>query len=284
MDHQSFASPIQSIYRNSVAEPRYFAHEDDKYDIKSSSNNSRSPATVFAVDDQQLISVFRVPDHSIERAGYLCGVIEKANSSGITSSLSHRRRCLTPSSFTTDGELSTFSEDTEEGVADEDDARISSDNNDHYQFSLRRRRSALSIFRPVSGSKRPSCDFDEDDGGIVSSTTPTKRRCTTRPMLCHANPIGSSDDDSFGERAASSPSSSSTSPFRRIYRSSSITASSSYTPLFTETLPVRADRDPIPSSNKNFLDHPLSFDFSPISKTADSTIKDDNDVKGGDRN
>ena len=252
MNHQ-FSSPI---YRsnNMVAESHFFDHEDDdERDAKIiASASTRSPTTVFAVDE--LSSVFRVPDDAIER---------------VSDASSNSRRFLTPSSFTTDGELSTFSEDTEEG-----DEEASDDGNDHQSPSTGRRRiSSLSIFRPVSGTKR-RCDFQEHEH---HANTPNKRRACSAPVLCHANPIAS-DDISDGIPLLS-PSYSLASPFKRICRSSSSSASSSFTSLFHEALPatIRSNQAGTFSITPQHLHHPLSFEALPILR-ATYIIKTD-DIK-----
>ena len=128
-----------------ITESNFFDHEEDERDVKIASTSTRSPTTVFAVDD--LSSDFRMSDDAIEQRS----VIEHQEKDASSNS---RRRCFIPSSFTTDGELSTFSEDTEEG-----DEEASDDGNDHHSPSTGRRRiSPLSIFRPVRGIKC-RCDF-----------------------------------------------------------------------------------------------------------------------------
>mmetsp|Transcript_43435 Transcript_43435/g.78041 ORF Transcript_43435/g.78041 Transcript_43435/m.78041 type:complete len:262 (-) Transcript_43435:834-1619(-) len=259
MDHQ-FSSPI---YRsNMVSESHFFAHEEDECDAKIASASTRSPTTVFAVDE--LSSVFRVPDDAIERGSVFDNQEREAGSNW-------RRRCLTPSSFTTDGELSTFSEDTEEG-----NEETSDDGNDHQSpfTGYSRRRSPLSIFRPVSGTKR-RYDFQEREHH--ANTTPTKRRACSAQLLCHANPIGS--DDVCDEIPLLSSSYSFASPLKRVCRSSSSSTSSSLTSLFAEALPatIRSNQADAFSVTPQLLQHPLSFEALPILR-ATNIIKTD-DIK-----
>mmetsp|Transcript_43432 Transcript_43432/g.78028 ORF Transcript_43432/g.78028 Transcript_43432/m.78028 type:complete len:181 (-) Transcript_43432:834-1376(-) len=175
-----------------------------------------------------------------------------------------------PSSFTTDGELSIFSEDTEEGVEEASD-----DGNDHQSPSTGRRRiSPLSIFRPVSGTKR-RYDFQEREHH--ANTTPTKRRACSAQLLCHANPIGS--DDVCDEIPLLSSSYSFASPLKRVCRSSSSSTSSSLTSLFAEALPatIRSNQADAFSVTPQLLQHPLSFEALPILR-ATNIIKTD-DIK-----
>jgi len=238
MDHQ-FSSPI---YRsNMVSESHFFDHEEDELDAKIASASARSPTTVFAVNE--LSSVFRVPDDAIER-------VSDASSNS-------RRRFLTPSSFTTDGELSTFSEDTEDG----DEEAI--DGNDHPSpFTL--------IFRPVSGTKR-RCEFQENEHHHHANTTHTnKRRACSAPLLCHANPIVSGDTicDEI-PLLSSSYSFDSPSPFKRVCRrSGSSSTSSSFTSLFAEALlPATIGIGSNQADTFSIMpQHPLSFEAFPISR------------------
>ena len=208
------------VYSAMVAEPDFLYHQDDgERGIKSAS--TRSPTTVFAI--AELSNVFRVADDAIERVGHQ----EQESDSN-----SHRR-CPTPSivsSFATDVELSTFSEDTEEG----DEEGPECDDIDHNQsrFTVRRRRLPMSIFRSVSGTKR-RCNILGEEHDV--NTTPTKRHCSA-PRLCHANPIGSDDDvcdvNAIPLLSSSYPLSS---PFKRVCRSSSNSSNtSSFTSLFAD--------------------------------------------------
>ena len=172
-----------------------------------------------------------------------------------------------PSSFTTDGELSIFSEDTEEGVEEASD-----DGNDHQSPSTGRRRiSPLSIFRPVSGTKR-RCDFQEHEH---HANTPNKRRACSAPLLCHANSIVS--DDACDGIPLLSSSYSFASPFKRVCRSSSSSASSSFTSLFAEALPatIRSNQADTFSITPQHLHHPLSFEALPILRATNDIKTDD---------
>jgi len=259
MDQQAFVS--SPIYRSKMlSESHSPAHQvllhDDERDAKASS--TRSPTTVFAIDE--LSSVFRVPDEATERGSPYLDFDTLRKESGSNPIISSRRRCLTPS-FTTDVELSTFSEDTEE---DEDDevataARLQS------AFTVRRRQSPLSIFRPVGGTKR-RCDFDDDnDEEEHINTTPTKRRAFRTPSLCRANAI-SSDNEGEENLPLFSSSSSFESPFKRVCKSSdefsflapSTSSTSPYSSFFTE-----ATSQPSIKNTPQLLQHPISFDTLP---------------------
>ena len=172
-----------------------------------------------------------------------------------------------PSSFTTDGELSIFSEDTEEGVEEASD-----DGNDHQSPSTGRRRiSPLSIFRPVSGTKR-RCDFQEREHH--TNTTPTKRRACSAPLLCRANSVVS--DDGCDEIPFLSSAYSFASPVKRVCHSSSSSTSSSFTSLFAEAMPatIRSNQADTFSITPQHLQHPLSRATSIIN--ADDIKKDSN--------
>lgn len=157
---------------------------DAKSAMALAPSSTISPTTVFAVDE--LSSVFRVPDDAVERSS---AQTDRQNQVTGCGTLCHgrRSRCLTPS-FTTDGEMSTFSEDTESG-----------DDEEAYHV-YRRRQSSLSIFRPVGSpphdmvnKKRQAC-HDDDDGD--ANVTPTKRRaCCAHPLIRHANPVRGNSDD-----------------------------------------------------------------------------------------
>ena len=73
-------------FSDMVAESHFFDHEEDERNAKIASTSTRSPTTIFAIDD--LSSVFRMPDDAIERESVI-GHQEKDASSN------SRRRCLT---------------------------------------------------------------------------------------------------------------------------------------------------------------------------------------------
>eukprot|EP00578_Thalassiosira_sp_NH16_P008336 CAMPEP_0181113556 /NCGR_PEP_ID=MMETSP1071-20121207/20411_1 /TAXON_ID=35127 /ORGANISM="Thalassiosira sp., Strain NH16" /LENGTH=303 /DNA_ID=CAMNT_0023197603 /DNA_START=200 /DNA_END=1111 /DNA_ORIENTATION=- len=283
-----------------VDESSFFGHQELEFGTKASSSapSTRSPTTVFAVDE--LSGVFRVPDDAIERDAARQG--KETRCGGATTIIGGpRRRCLTPAySLTTDGELSTFSEDTEEndGSDDSDD--------DHLVFRFpairSRRRSSTStttpvtsIFRPVSGGTKRRCAFDDDDDedlrGSSSPGRAAKRSCSA-PSLCHANPIGSDggddchdDDDESSSSSSSYPflsaSSSSASPFKRICRSGP-PATSSFSSFFADealSATIGSDRAFVADANTvsiapaaQYLQHPLSFQRLPAMKLKSSNM------------
>ncbi|KAL3759659.1 hypothetical protein ACHAWU_009806 [Discostella pseudostelligera] len=278
MDQQLHSSPIQTMYStNMFTEPHYIAypHDDvDECDIAkaaATSSSTRSPNTViFAVDE--LSSVFRVADDHIEHdESFLIHHQDETSmnndkNTGTTTTMLRRGRYLTPSSFTTDGELSTFSEDTEEGS---DESSGSDDNDEQHRFYPRRRSSAMSIFRASSGTKR-RCEFEADD----DITILTKRICSA-PLLCHANPIGSDDgcDDEEELSLSSASSYAFASPFKRICRSGNSTAAVdtiSFNSLFSEatsTLPAASSNTGnVNNVTLTHLHHPLSLETSPFAK------------------
>ena len=257
--NQQHQSPIQPIYRTSP-------HFVDGSIIKEASllSSTRSPTTVvFAVDE--LSNVFRVADDD-------GGAIERQRSShrqheeeeeGIFT-IRRSRPLITPS-FTTDGELSTFSEDTDEATIEGLGLLASSDDESrepypamlHRQQQQRSSAPLQSIFRPVmSGMKRRSCDVNSDDEeeddhyNYLNNSdryTPTKKRSCGAPSLCHANPIGSNDGYDDDVPPPTSQSYSFASPFKRIcsrgdttieYTTAATTpsrsSSSPYTALFAE--------------------------------------------------
>ena len=52
-------------FSDMVADSHFFDHEEDERNAKIASTSTRSPTTIFAIDD--LSSVFRMPDDAIER-------------------------------------------------------------------------------------------------------------------------------------------------------------------------------------------------------------------------
>jgi hypothetical protein len=159
---------------------------------------SYSPTTVFAVDD--LSSVFRAADGR--------GLMQAPSITTADSVSALTKRRSPNSSFMTDGEFSTFSEDD-----DEDSAIMTLTS-----VGIPLRRSAESIFRPISGTKRPHRflmhSFSEDDMDIGQKDAFSLKEASTSstPMVCRANPIrgDESEDESFtlsNKRMRRSPSS-----------------------------------------------------------------------------
>lgn len=181
--------------------------------IDKLANTSYSPTTVFAVDE--LHSVFRASDGR--------GLLQAPSIPENVVGLSKKR---TNSSFATDGEMSTFSEDDEEDI-------ISS-----ATIGIPLRRAALSIFRPISGTKRPHCllvhstsdeEMDIGQKNIFKSSDDTT---DSTPLVCRANPIRSDDSDEE----------SSTSSNKRMRRT-----------------PSTVSEDPAVLTPQ-YLQHPLSFE------------------------
>ena len=259
--NQQHQSPIQPIYRTSP-------HFVDGSIIKEASllSSTRSPTTVvFAVDE--LSNVFRVADDNgaIERQRSSHRQNEEEDEEEGIYTIRRSRPLITPS-FTTDGELSTFSEDTDEATIEGLGLLASSDDESrepypamlHRQQQQRSSAPLQSIFRPVmSGMKRRSCDVNSDDDAEdydhynyldnSDSYTPMKKRSCGAPSLCHANPIGSNDGFDDDVPPTTSQSYSFASPFKRIcsrgdttneYTTAATTPSSSssspYTALFAE--------------------------------------------------
>ena len=302
MDHQyCHSSPTQTMmYSNTTNMFVAYPDTDDcgiaNKAAAAASSSTRSPNTViFAVDE--LSSVFRVADdhksfmihhHPSSSSSHQDEEPSMSNNhnSGATTML-RRARYLTPSSFTTDGELSTFSEDTEEDASSDTSYSGSDDNNDEllqhqhrFRFYPRRRRSAMSIFRSsTNGTKRRCDEFEhQEDDDYIDISNPTKRSCSA-PLLCHANPIGSDDgcDDEEALSIISSTSSSSsiaTSPYKRICRTSgNSTADTTSTTLnntpfpslfneMTSTLPPTTTTTATNNITLTHLHHPLSLESS----------------------
>ena len=187
-------------------------------------NTSYSPTTVFEVNE--LHSVFRASDNR--------GLVQ-APSIPDSSAFTKKR---TNSSFaTTDGEMSTFSEDDDEDI-------IST------ALSVPLRRAALSIFRPIIGTKRPHCllvhspsngELNIGPHNIIFKNSGTASSST--PLVCRANPIR-------GEDSRSSDDDSSTSSNKRLRRTESSAFSEPIQPPLGETV----------LSTPQYLQHPLSFE------------------------
>ncbi len=225
-----FSSPIQNDYgiNNMVVTP---------------ASSARSPTCViFAVDDEQLGGVFRLLGHNADdaTAERRCQPEQDQQAGGTTGFL-HSTRCLTSSYANQElVELSTFSdEESSSSSSSSDDCSV-----DHRYLYLptRRRRAApiMSIFRPMSGTKR-RCDFGEEDHQYFRSSSDDDGRDgeegdrrdtpTKRPSLRHANPVRSGEHEHDAHVAEISLSStySYVSALKRICRSAS--SSSSFSSL-----------------------------------------------------
>ena len=202
--------PTSPVYNSNkmmkATTPLFSVYADDGEDCRkpaavmelSSSTTSYSPTTIFAIND--LNGVFRVAED----------VQQDTKGEDFSS-----RQCIT-SSFMTDEELSTFSEDD-----DDEDSIV----NHSIRYPLRQR--PLSIFRS-SGIKRSiQCLSDNEENHFIG-----EQQCDT-PGVCRANPIcgseDSSDDDSSSQSCMSQ--SSSHSSFKRVRREH-ISSSSSSSSLF----------------------------------------------------
>lgn len=174
------------------------------------SNTSYSPTTVFAVDE--LHSVFRASDDR-----------DLLQAPSIPENVDAIAKKRTNSSFATDGEMSTFSEDDEEDTV--------------ASVGIPLRRAALSIFRPISGTKRPHCLLVHSSSGDemdIGHKNIFKRSDSSTPLVCRANPIRGEDSDDE----------SSTSSNKRLRR----------TPSEEFAKPEPALLTP------QYLQHPLSFE------------------------
>lgn len=185
-------------------------------------STSYSPTTVFAVDE--LHSVFRASDG-----------IDLLQAPSIPENVDSIAKKRNNSSFATDGEMSTFSEDDDEDI-------ISS-----VSLGMPLRRAALSIFRPISGTKRPRClllHSDSDDEMDMGQKNIFKASgdSTSTPLVMRANPIRGDDSDDE----------SSTSSNKRMRR----TPSSSF---FDSKLSSGESAFATPQ----YLQHPLSLDSWP---------------------
>lgn len=225
---------------DAITEPYFVDRDDDayqdnieevdgEYNVTKVAMAASSPTcVVLAVDERLRDSVFRavdVPvdedDHRYNQAHAVANVLLRPTT-----------RRLTMSS---DTDFSSSSEDTEELASSSD-----SNDNSRRQRTLGIRRTASSIFRPLSGTKRhcvlegyshnndEEVDNDDDVNGDDSCIIPKM------PSLCRAHRVGRSDDYAYEDQDcdedAGKISLSSTysfaSAFKRICRSSSSSISS----------------------------------------------------------
>jgi len=186
--------------------------------VDKMTNTSYSPTTVFAVDE--LSSVFRASDGN--------GLVQAPSVPENTGSFAKKR--INPSFGTTDGELSTFSEE------DEDDIVSSA------TVGIPLRRAALSIFRPISGTKRPRCllvhSSSDDEIDIGHKNTLSSSTNSSTPLVCRANPIRSDDTDDESSNSSN----------KRMRPTDSS--------AFSETDRPFSLQEPAPQ----YLHHPLSFE------------------------
>lgn len=210
---------------------------DGEYDFSKVAVATSSPTcVVLAVDERLRDSVFRAVDVPVkDDHRYHHHQAAVANLL-----LRPTTRRLTMSS---DTDFSTSSEETEE-LASSSSSSDSNDNSRH-QCTLGIRRSASSIFRPLSGTKR-HCVFEEyshnNDEEVDDVDVNGNDSCISpkMPSLCRAHRVGRSDDyayedfathhqdcneDAVGEISLSSTYSFA-SAFKRICRSSSSSISS----------------------------------------------------------
>jgi hypothetical protein len=225
---------------NAITEPYFVDRDDDAYQdnievvdgeyhvINKVAVSASSPTcVVLAVDERLRDSVFRAVDVPVDDDDHRYNN-NQAHAVEANALLRPTTRRLTMSS---DTDFSSSSEDTEELASSS-----SSDSNDNSrrQRTLGIRRTASSIFRPLSGTKR-HCVFEEyshksneeevDNDGDDSCIIPKM------PSLCRAHRFGRSDEDQDCDEDTGKISLSSTysfaSAFKRICRSSSSSISSS---------------------------------------------------------
>ena len=225
---------------NAITEPYFVDRDDDAYQdnievvdgeyhvINKVAVSASSPTcVVLAVDERLRDSVFRAVDVPVDEDDHRYNN-NQAHAVEANALLRPTTRRLTLSS---DTDFSSSSEDTEELASSS-----SSDSNDNSrrQRTLGIRRTASSIFRPLSGTKR-HCVFEEyshnsneeevDNDGDDSCIIPKM------PSLCRAHRVGRSDEDQDCDEDTGKISLSSTysfaSAFKRICRSSSSSISSS---------------------------------------------------------
>jgi hypothetical protein len=228
---------------NAITEPYFVDRDDDdayqdnievvdgEYHVTNKVAVSASSPTcvVLAVDERLRDSVFRAVDVPIDEDDHRYNN-NQAHAVEANALLRPTTRRLTLSS---DTDFSSSSEDTEELAS----SSSSSSDNSRRQRTLGIRRTASSIFRPLSGTKRhcvfegyshnndDEVDNDGDDSCIIPKM----------PSLCRAHRVGRSDDYAYEDQDcdedAGKISLSSTysfaSAFKRICRSSSSSISSS---------------------------------------------------------
>lgn len=183
-----------------------------------------------------------------------------------------RRRRFNSSSFATDGELSTFSEEENDGSEIQENINSGGIHQSSFFGQSSRRnlfnssheqRSPLSIFRsPISGTKRRRhiLAIDSEDM-MADDDAPQDRVNITTPLLCRAKRICSDDESSDDESNSSNESLDHvmSTPSAKRCRSSN-GSPSSYIALFSlvspATLDYRGDDSAIITFNK--LENPLA--------------------------
>ena len=299
---QLFSSPVQSDH--GINDSKAVADECECDIAKAAAaaaaaSSARSPTCVIsAVDDDQLGDVFRLPgyDEDGANAERRCPLEQDHQEYGTTGGRNvgpllclggrieqpyflHPTRCLTPS-YANLVELSTLSNEESSSSSSSDDC--SSDDHRYLYLPTRRRRAAslMSIFRPTSGTKR-RCDFDEDDRQHYRSSndddddddddddgfgTPTMR-----PLLRHANPVGSGEygHDAHDAEISLSSTFSFASAFKRICRSTS-SSSSSFSSLLAAGEVGASVAPPLVATTGNLL----AEDAHPLSSSAMTPFED----------
>ena len=183
-----------------------------------------------------------------------------------------RRRFINSSSFATDGELSTFSEEDNDGsdmpenIISGGANGVNQSSSGHAFYRSHEQRSPLSIFRsPVSGSKRQRSVYTVDSDDMMDDDEPQGQvDNVTAPLLLRANRICSDDETSDDDSSSLSSDESldhimSTPSAKRICLSRS-DSPSSYVSLFALASPATLDHRGNDSAiiTPRKLDHPLS--------------------------
>ena len=219
-------------------------------------------STAFAADE--LDGVFRTVNATHQQADY-----QDMDESGM-----RRRRYINSSSFATDGELSTFSEEDNDGpeMISQVANRIMSPGQAIRRnafYRLHEQRSPLSIFRsPVSsGSKRQRDMITVDSEDMMDEdVVPQEVKHVSTPLLHRANRICSDDDESSSDDDTGSLTSDASldqemyTPRAKRGRRSIGDSPSSYISLFSLASPATLDHRGNDSAiiTPSKLQHPLS--------------------------
>ena len=229
----------------------------------STSNTDVHSANVTAFAADALGGVFRTVNATHQQADY-----QDIDESGM-----RRRRFINSSSFATDGELSTFSEEENDGpeMISQVANRMMSPGQAIRRnafYRLHEQRSPLPIFRsPVSsGSKRQRDIITVDSEDMMDEDLPQEVKHVSTPLLHRANRICSDDDESSSDDDTGSLTSDASldqemyTPRAKRGRRSIDDSPSSYISLFSLASPATLDHRGndsaiiIPSK----LQHPLS--------------------------
>jgi len=225
--------------------------------------HSANVTTAFAADE--LDGVFRTVNATHQQADY-----QDMDESGM-----RRRRFINSSSFATDGELSTFSEEDNDGpeMISQVANRMMSPGQAIRRnafYRLHEQQSPLSIFRsPVSsGSKRQRDIITVDSEDMMDEdVVPQEVKNVSTPLLHRANRICSDDDESSSDDDSSSLISDASldqemyTPRAKRGRCSIGDSPSSYISLFSLASPATLDQRGNDSAiiTPSKLEHPLSY-------------------------